>query len=201
MELKITQKLVDELDKYCKIIASQVTNAGRGSRVALFYAEETLSDVLLKFHRKNLDDNWSEKEMNKNFYFMVCRNTCINSILKQNAKKRQIYQDKNAISLSEPYNGYLLELEDEDGLSKKIESDDKINKQIELLTDTLTNCGWLSEFDVNVFVHYFIEKKSIREYARLNDVASLKVSTSIAKLKNVVRYLYGNSDVNVFNTK
>lgn len=196
VKIVFNTKLINQLRDYCQISATELLG-GQGSNKALYFAEEGLSELLMSWHRKNLKDGFKEANFNDNYYFISCKNFVRNAIIKENRNKRSILKDYDNISLDHTMESGL-EIELEDNTKKELEqimlSDKIMQKQLEFVVNTLENCEWITPFDLNVFHHVHVEGRTLKSFAMMNKKHLSEVSRSNVKVKNVIQYLWEESE-------
>jgi DNA-directed RNA polymerase specialized sigma24 family protein len=188
--MDFNQKLIDQMHKYATISAIELTG-GKGSRKAKFFAEEAVSELLLRWYNKEPKN----EVITDGFIFMSIKNTTINVIKKHNqSKKRICYLDYDNLRLDELYDGVTIEMIDEDTEDDVIASneltEEVIKAKIDLIIDTLEDNEWITQFDVELFIQHRIYGKNLKRIGEEFNVSPQKLSISNRRIKNVLNYLY-----------
>jgi hypothetical protein len=193
MKIEITTELVNKLKDYCRVSAASLNNDNL-TRAYQYYAEEALSDLLLRWHKKNIKGDWKEKQLNDNFYFISCKNTVRNMIAREDRNKVKVMKDFNNTSLDAPTDNDESEIEIKSNYSKDIEEvkdkEQNLNKKLNLIVKSLETSQYMEPWDKTVFVETFIERKMIKEVAKKNGLSKHQVKDSRARIRNIINREY-----------
>jgi hypothetical protein len=195
MKIDFTTELVNKLRDYCRVSASSLNNDVL-SRNYQYYAEEALSDLLLRWHKKNLKGDWKEKQLNDNFYFISCKNTVRNIIIREDRNKVQVMKDYGNISIDKDAEEEEIIIQLESDYEKSIEAvqmrEDKMNGMIESIVESLENSPYMQPEDVTVFVETFLNRKQIPIVAKELNLSRQRIADSRARIRNIINRDYNN---------
>jgi len=193
MKIKFTTELVNKLRDYCRVSASSLNNDNL-TRAYQYYAEEALSDLLLRWHKKNLKGDWKKRQMTDNFFYISCKNTVRNMIAREDRNKVQAMKDFNNTSLDAPTDNDESEIEIESDYSKDMEEvkdkEQNLNNKLNLIVKSLETSQYMEPWDKTVFVETFIERKMIKEVAKNNGLSNNQVKDSRARIRNIINREY-----------
>jgi hypothetical protein len=193
MKLEITTELVNKLKDYCRLSASSLNNDNL-TRAYQYYAEEALSDLLLRWYRKNLKGDWKERQMTDNFFYISCKNTVRNMIAREDRNKVKVMKDFNNTSLDAPTDNDESEIEIESDYNKDMEDvkdkEQNLNNKLNLIVKSLETSPYMEPWDKTVFVETFIERKMIKEVAKNNGLSNNQVKDSRARIRNIINREY-----------
>lgn len=190
-QLKIDQALVDKVKDYCSLSTMEVLKEDKGSRKALFYAEEATQEILLRFHKYNQQEKFTEDKRNDNFIFISCKNQVRNTIKSETRYKRTFFKDQNSINLDTPSqdNDFIYEIED-NSLEDYHKEENNIKEKLQFIVDLLNKSPFVRDFDIKVFFAVFVDGFSCRDYADKNNLRYPTVLLSKKRIKNIINHYY-----------
>ncbi len=197
MEIVFDENLLKQVQKYCKIHASQYYG-GKGSRKALYLAEEATQDVMIDLWSKR-DGYYKKKKLTDNLLFITCRNKVGNLFGALNRMKREHYLDKNSINLDVTQDGgYNIEIVDEDTeehvINHKQEREEHIERLLQRIQDVLNDNKSIKVSDKEIFVLYYLEGYTQKSIAELKSKSYQWVRNSIKRIRTAIVYELDLSD-------
>jgi len=198
MKLEITQQLVDKIRNYCQVNVINLLNLTKSDKRVLHYADEATSEILLKFHRNNIEGKWKKQNFTDNYFFISCKNFVLNTINKEKALKRNMLMDYNNLRLDESFDDDMkYELIGFDPNEKsKVEQDKEIQEKLDFVVQVLEENEWINPFAIELFVWHFIENKYLKAFKEEKKCDYKKVTQSKKKIINVISFLWEGADIN-----
>jgi hypothetical protein len=192
MKINITTKLVNQLKDYCLILATQYSaNKKKTNQADRYIAEEAHSKVLETFHKRNLLDKWEEKQMNDNYYFLLCKNTILNTITREASLKTKVFKEFNNISLNNTLTDSSLIYELESNIEEYDRTQDDIETdKLRFIVNTLANYHRINEFDIEIFHYCLIRKNTIKKASVYFEKSEKTISNSRLKVINTIKYMW-----------
>lgn len=191
MKIEINNELMDKIKKYAAIAAVDLLNLKSGNSVSKYIADETVSKQMIYFLNKNEKNGWEESNFTDAYLFTAVKNTCRNILNSENNKKGNIInKDTGNLALDQFYldEGDTIEIEDNELETKEIE--EEIEKyKLEMVINTIANNKWIDDIDVVLFIHYFVQGKSMHSFHKKYKINKRETSLRTKKIKHILNYL------------